>query len=131
MTIVLDAGALIAIDRGSRELLSRLQTAFENGDRIRAPVGVIGQVWRDGGRQTLLSRALNRCEEIPLDGRIARSAGRLCGQTDTRDVIDASVALAVGESRRHDREVVLLTSDADDLRTLISALHTIARIVEV
>ncbi len=131
MTIVLDAGALIAIDRGSRELLSRLQTAFENGDRIRAPAGVIGQVWRDGGRQTLLSRALNRCEEIPLDGRIARSAGRLCGQTDTRDVIDASVALAVGESRRHDREVVLLTSDADDLRTLISALHTIARIVEV
>ena len=131
MTIVLDAGALIAIDRGSRDLLSRLRAAIENGDRIRAPAGVIGQVWRDGGRQTLLSRALNRSEEIPLDGRTARSAGQLCGQTGTRDVIDASVALAVGESRRHDREVILLTSDPDDMRTLISALNTIARIFEV
>ena len=66
-----------------RDMLSRLQTALENGDRIRAPSGVIGQVWRDGGRQTLLSRALNRCEEIPLNGRTARSAGQLCGQTGT------------------------------------------------
>ena len=47
----------------------------------------------------------------------------------TRDVIDASVAVA--ESKRRDREVVLLTSDTDDMRTLISALNTIARIVEV
>lgn len=131
MTIVLDTGALIAIDRGRRDLLSRLQAAIENGDRIRAPAGVIGQVWRDGGRQTLLARALNRCEEIPLDGRTARSAGQLCGRTGTRDVIDASVAVAVGESRGRDREVVLLTSDGDDMRTLISALNTIARIVEV
>ena len=131
MTIVLDAGALIAIDRGSRDLLSRLQTAFANGDRIRVPAGVIGQVWRDGGRQTLLSSALNRCEEIPLDGRAARSAGQLCGRTGTRDVIDASVAVAVGESRGRDREVVLLTSDADDLRTLLSALNTVALIVDV
>ena len=92
---------------------------------------MIGQVWRDGGRQTLLSHALNRCEEIPPDGRTARSAGQLCGQTGPRDVIDASVAVAVGESTRRDREVVLLTSDADDLRTLISALNTIARIIEV
>lgn len=131
MTIVLDAGALIAIDRGSRDLMSRLQNAFADSDRIRVPAGVIGQVWRDGGRQTLLSRALNRCEEIPLDGRTARSAGQLCGRTGTRDVIDASVALAVGDSRRRDSEVVLLTSDANDLRTLISALNAVARVVEV
>ena len=84
MTIALDTGALIGIDRGRRDLLSRLQTAFESGDRIRASAEVIGQVWRDGGRQTLLSRALDRCEEIPLDGRTARSAGHLGGQTGTR-----------------------------------------------
>ena len=50
MTIVLDTGPLVAVDCGRRDLLSRLQTAFENGDRIRAPGGVIGQVWRDCGR---------------------------------------------------------------------------------
>jgi hypothetical protein len=131
VTIILDAGALIAIDRGRRDLLSRLQTAFKNGDLIRTPAGVIGQVWRDGGRQTLLARALHQCEEIPLDGRIARSAGQLCGRTGTSDVVDASVAVAVGESGGRNREVVLLTSDADDLRTLISALNANVRIVEV
>ena len=52
MTIVLDTGALIAIDRGRRDLLSRLQAALENGDRIRAPAGVISQVRRDGDEQT-------------------------------------------------------------------------------
>lgn len=83
MTILLDTGALIAVDRGRRAMLSRLQTALENGDRIRAPAGVIGLVWRDGGCQTLLSGALNRYEEVPLDGRTARSAGQLCGQTGT------------------------------------------------
>ena len=36
MTIILDTGVLIAIDHGRRDLLSRWQTAFENGDRIRA-----------------------------------------------------------------------------------------------
>jgi hypothetical protein len=68
---------------------------------------------------------------MPLDGWTARSAGQLCGQTGTSDVIDALVAVAVGESKRRDREVVLLTSDADDMRTLISTLNAIARIVEV
>ena len=44
MTIVLDTGALIAIDRGRRDLLSRLQADLDNGDRIRARAGVIAQV---------------------------------------------------------------------------------------
>ena len=39
MTIVLDTGPLITVDRGRRDLLSRFQTAFENGDRTRAPAG--------------------------------------------------------------------------------------------
>ena len=39
MTIVLDAGALIALDRGDRDTWSRLRTAFQNGDQVRAPAG--------------------------------------------------------------------------------------------
>ena len=131
MTIVLDAGALIALDRGDRDTWSRLRTAFQNGDRVRAPAGVIGQARRDPNRQVLLSRALKQCDEVPLDGSSARASGRLCGHTDTADVIDASVAITVANSINRGAEVVLLTSDGRDLQTLLSALNANARIVEV
>ena len=131
MTIVLDAGALIALDRGDRDIWSRLRTAFKNGDRVRAPAGVIGQAWRDPNRQVLLSRALKQCDEVPLDGSSARASARLCGYTDTADVIDASVAITVANSINRGAEVVLLTSDGRDLQTLLSALNANARIVEV
>ena len=112
-------------------MLSTLQTAFENGERVSVPAGVIGQAWRDPNRQVLLARTLKLCEEMPLDGPIARSAGQLCGQTGTADVIDASVAVLVEGSNHTDRDIVLLTSDTKDLRILLSALGTGARVVEV
>ncbi len=131
MTIVLDTGALIALDRGSRTVLSRLQTAFDKGDEVQVPAGVIGQAWRQPNQHALLSRALKRCEEVALDGSIARSSGHLCGQTGTSDVIDASVAVAVADSNRRDSKVTLLTSDPGDMRNLLSALRSDARIVKV
>ena len=131
MTIVLDTGALIALDRGSRTVLSRLQTAFDKGDEVQVPAGVIGQAWRQPNQHALLSRALKRCEEVALDGSIARSSGHLCSQTGTSDVIDASVAVAVADSNRRDSKVTLLTSDPGDMRNLLSALRSDARIVKV
>ena len=131
MTIVLDAGALIALDRGDRDTWSRLRTAFQNGDRVRVPAGVIGQAWRDPSQQVRLSRALRQCDEVPLDGSAARASGRLCGQTSTADVIDASVAVTMAHSLNRGAEVVLLTSDGRDLQTLLSALEAKAQIVEV
>ena len=130
-TFVLDTGALIAVDRRSRDVLSTLHSAFADGDSVLVPAGVIGQAWRRPGRQALLSRVLRRCDEIPLDGSAARLAGQLCGQTGTKDVIDASVAVAAAKARSRDNEVVVLTSDGDDMRTLVSTLNSITRIVEV
>ncbi len=43
MTLVLDAGALIQVDRGNEEVLSALKAAFDNGEAVHVPVGVIGQ----------------------------------------------------------------------------------------
>ena len=131
MPIVLDTGALIAVDRGNRDILSRLRIAFRDGDGVQAPTGAIGQAWRKPNRHALLSRTLKRCDEVSLDGSIARLSGQLCGQTGTSDVIDASVAIAVADSSHRDNEVILLTSDPGDMRTLLSALHTRARIVKV
>lgn len=112
MSLVLDAGALIAFDRGERETVVLLRRAVDRDCRIVVPAGVVGQTWRDGRRQARLARLLSaspvRVE--PLDVRRAREAGQLCGARGTSDVIDASVVLA---ARAHGAPV--LTSDADDL----------------
>ena len=130
-TFVLDAGALIALDRGNRELLSTLQTAFEDGDRIIAPTGAIVQAWRDPNRQVALSRSLKRCDEVPLDGSAARASGRLCGRAGTSDLIDASIAVAVANATLRHGDVVLLTSDSRDMKDLLAALDADARVVAV
>jgi hypothetical protein len=57
MTLVLDAGALLAIERQDRGVIALIKAERLAG---RAPMthgGVIGQVWRGGtGRQANLAR---------------------------------------------------------------------------
>jgi hypothetical protein len=122
--LTLDAGALIAIDRGDRRMIALLQAAVEKGVAIRVPAGVVGQAWRDRARQVTLARFLRSREvEIPaLDEHLARAAGELCGLASTSDVIDASVVLTA----RTENDTIL-TSDPDDLRRLDPTL-TIVRV---
>ena len=131
MTLVLDTGALIQVDRGNRRVLSMIEAAFERSEAVRVPAGVIGQAWRDASRQALLSRSLNRCDEVTLDGSAARASGPLCGRTGTSDVIDASTAVAVLEATHRDVDVALLTSDSRDMNVLLSALNIRARVIDV
>ena len=128
--LVLDTGALIALDRNDRTVWAILRVAADAGKTVHLPAGVIAQAWRDGRRQVLLVRALRHCHEVPLDGPLARAAGLLCGQASTSDVIDASVALAVAGASRHG-DVAVLTSDRADLHHLLSVLDVSARVVEV
>ena len=103
---------------------------FAASDRICVPSGAIAQAWRDGARQVLLARALSHCDEVALAGSFARAAGLLCGRASTADVIDASVALTAAGAAQSD-DVAVLTSDADDIRHLLSVLNVEARIVEI
>ena len=80
MTLVLDTGALIQVDRGNRHVLSMIETALDRGERVHVPAGVIGQAWRDPSRQARSSRALRRCDEVDLTGSRARASGQLCGE---------------------------------------------------
>ncbi len=110
MTLVLAAGALIAVERGDRELLALLKRERQG----RAPLthgGVLGQVWRGGqGRQAGLARLLPGLDVQPLDETLGRKAGVLLGAAGSTDVIDAAVVVL---SRDGDD---ILTSDPDDLR---------------
>lgn len=129
-TLVLGAGALIALDRNDRSTWAMLRVAADESATVVVPAGVIAQAWRDGAHQVLLARALNHCEEIALDGPNARAAGLLCGQAATADVIEASVAIVAAAMARTD-DVALLTSDHDDLSRLLTALNATANIVSV
>ena len=113
--IVLDAGALIALDRGDKRMIALLHRALAQGRAFRVPAGVVGQAWRDGRFQVTLARFL-RSEEVeivPLDEHLARSCGELCAAADLPDVIDASVVILARERREP-----IITSDPNDLRRL-------------
>ncbi|MBM3764374.1 MAG: type II toxin-antitoxin system VapC family toxin [Acidobacteria bacterium] len=113
--LVLDTGALIALERGDKRMIALLQQALLRGLAFRVPAGVVGQVWRDGRVQATLSRFLrsDEVEIFPLDGQLARACGELCGATNTRDVIDASVVMLARERRDP-----IVTSDTADLLRL-------------
>jgi hypothetical protein len=113
--ITLDAGALIALDRGDKRLIALLDRALARRLKFRVPSGVVGQAWRDGRVQVTLARFLriDEVEIIPLDEQLARACGELCGATDTADIIDASVVILARERGDH-----IVTSDPHDLRRL-------------
>jgi len=115
LSLVLDAGALIAIERGERATAAVIEVARQAERGVFVPAGVVGQVWRGGGRQVRLARLLNARDVLvePLTDAGARAAGVICGAAGTADVIDASVVLA---ARRHGATVI--SSDRDDLEVL-------------
>ena len=128
--LVLDTGALIALDRGDDRTWAALRAAIQGAQVVQVPVGALAQAWRGGPRQARLARALKKCHEIPLNGRTARQAGELCGKTRTDDVIDASVAVTAARAARHGA-VDVLTSDRADIVPLLAALNASAYVVDV
>ena len=129
-TLVLDTGALIALDRNDRTVWAMLRNAADDSAQVSVPAGVIAQAWRDGSRQALLSRALTHCDEVPLEGSLARATGLLCGRAGTADIVDASVAL-VAAARAQTGPAALITSDPTDLRDLLQTLDASVRLVAI
>lgn len=115
MSLVLDAGALIAVERDDRATAAVIEAARMSGRAVVVPAGVVGQVWRGAARQARLARLLGARDVLvePLTEIGARAAGVLCGAAGTSDVIDASVVLA---ARRH--EATVISSDRGDLVAL-------------
>lgn len=111
----LDAGALIAVDRGEQRVISLLDRAVAAGVSLEVPATVVAQVGRDGGRQARLARFLGAREVITveLDAQSARAVGVMCGAAGIPDVVDGHVAL---HARR--RGLAVLTSDAGDIARL-------------
>lgn len=113
--VTLDAGGLIAVDRGDRRVLALLARAAERGLRVTVPATALAQAMRNPSRQVRLARLIRQVSTdlVPLDGPDATATGMLLATTGTRDVVDAHAVVC---ARRADQAVV--TSDADDLRRL-------------
>jgi len=116
VTLLLDAGAFLAAERGDRDLVALVKRERLAG---RVPVshgGVIGQVWRDGrGRQAQLARLLAGTDVVALDVALGRRAGNLLGRSGQADVIDSALICLANDGDD------ILTSDPDDLRVLAEA----------
>lgn len=111
--VVMDAGSLIAFERGATRVRGIVRTAVDAGAQVVVPTGVLAQVWRDGSRQARLAALLRDPATLvqPLDEPSAKAAGALCGRARTSDFVDASVVVAARL-----RNAVVVTSDPDDLR---------------
>lgn len=117
--LCLDAGALIALDRGQARVIHLLDRVIAAGGAVEIPAPVIAQVWRDGSRQARLARLLGASDVVlvGLDAEMARAVGVLCGAVGVADVVDGHVAL---HARR--RDLAVLTSDPDDIARLDQTL---------
>ena len=121
--VCLDAGALIAIERGNRWVSTAVDEVRELGS-VHVVPEVIAQVWRGGARQARLAAFLSSDDLVvpPYDAETARAVGHLAGLSGHPDVVDVHVVL---HAMVHD--LTVLTSDPDDLL----AVHPSVRLVVV
>jgi len=121
--VTLDAGALIAADRGDRVFLSRWSRVVAQGRLPSVSAAVVAQVWRRADHPRI-SRVLALCRVDGLDLNRAKEVGRVLAASGTKDVIDAEVVL--GAIRRGDE---VWGSDPDDIRRIAAAAGTPVQVV--
>jgi predicted nucleic acid-binding protein len=126
MSLVLDAGALVAIERGDTFATTLISAELAAGRVPLSHGGVVGQVWRGGGtRQARLARLLAALEIAPLDEALGRRAGALLARARKSDVVDAALVLLAADGD------YILTSDPNDLGPLAFAAGLQVEIIPV
>lgn len=111
--LVLDAGALIGLERGDRELVAILGNAAVRTFRVVIPATALAQVWRGGPRSASLARLVAASEVDSLDEESAKEVGLRLGLRGASDVPDAHVACCASAY-----QATVATSDPDDIKAL-------------
>jgi len=126
VSLILDSGALVAVERDDRDTVALIKQELSAGRVPLTHGGVIGQVWRRGsGRQASLARLLPGLDVTPIDASLGRRAGVLLAKSRTADVIDAALVLLAADGDS------LLTSDPGDLTVLAAAAGVHVDVVRV
>ncbi|MGH3319444.1 MAG: hypothetical protein ACRDN9_04570 [Streptosporangiaceae bacterium] len=115
VTFVLDAGALIALERADPVMTSLLMAVRARRARVIVPDAVVAQVCRGGvGRQARVSALLGlrpeQCSKVSLDTTAARRIGVKIAECGHTDIVDVHVTLVA-----HDDEAAVVTSDRHDI----------------
>lgn len=125
MSVVLDAGALIAIDKRDRAVGAMLRVLQRDDVQVVTSAAVVAQAWRDPRRQVNLARVLTGVDIAALDDVAAKKVGELLRAKGTSDLADAHVALLVQPQER------VLTSDEADIKALLRTRRVKAVIIRV
>ena len=125
MTVVYDAGALIAADRSDRQLWADHRARLELGAAPLTTAAVVAQVSRSP-QQVQLRRFLRGCDVVPFAPEHAHEVGALSGTTGIPDVVDVHVVLVASKAR-----VPVLTSDDEDLQQIAAALPTPVAVLHI
>jgi hypothetical protein len=126
VTLVLAAGALIAIERNDRAMWRRLKSALNSGEVPITHGGVVGQAWRGrGSRSALIALALDSIDVEALDEDLGRRSGELLGRVRKNDVIDAALVLIAKDGD------TIATSDPEDLQSLARAAGRLVNLITV
>ena len=115
--MILDAGLLIAVDRGEVTARSFLAATLQEGAVLHTTAPVVAQVWRDGSRQARLAKFLATVEVHDFTLADAPIVGELLRRSQTSDVVDThlmALALRLLDS--------ILTTDTPDFSALTSHL---------
>lgn len=115
MSLLLDSGALIAYERGSRTVRAFLVIASSRGDAVKTSTAIVARVWRRASRQVALAKLLEGVDEAELSRARARSVGALLARTKSVDIVDASLVEMAADGDE------ILTSDPDDILRLARA----------
>ncbi len=126
MPLLLDTGALIALERNDRSMWRRLKAALLVNEIPVTHGGVIGQAWRGKGpRAALLAMALASMDVRPLDEGLGIRSGELLQRAKKNDVIDAALVLLASDGDS------IATSDPNDLGPLARAAGRVIDLIPV
>ena len=127
MSAVLDAGALIAIERRDLAFGAVMLVAQRRGIDLVTSSAVLAQVWRGGESrgQANLARQLKGIGQRELTTTQAREIGVLLRQSGTSDVVDGHIAVL---TRNGD---TVHTSDVADIKHLLAYRQVRASVASV
>jgi predicted nucleic acid-binding protein len=122
VSAVYDAGALIAADRGDRQMWLDHEARLQRGSVPWTTAPVVAQVSR-APAQARLRRLLQGCHVATFTPDQAHAVGALLGRTGTSDVVDAHVVVTAASMG-----ATILTSDPRDVERLASQLRAPIRV---
>lgn len=125
-TLVLDAGALIAVERFDRRAWALLAEARERGTDLIVPTTALAQAWRGGPGAAPIADLLDACATDPLDEDRAKQVGVRLGAAGASDVADAHVACCA-----LDRDAAVATSDSADIAAIAASADRLLTLIDV